>query len=98
MKMSNQELNPNNELVYECNEKTRIVFHFNKAHNTNPSEIPAWVVKVKGETFYVNHFNSKVGFSTKETPDSEHTKASIQLKGMIYILKMEDGTVEANIW
>lgn len=86
------------ELIYECNEKTRIVYHFNKAHNTNPKEIPAWVVKVKGETFYVNHFTSTVGFSTKETPENEHTKASILLKGMIYIMENEDGTKEATIW
>ncbi|VDM10415.1 unnamed protein product [Wuchereria bancrofti] len=36
--------------------------------------IPQWVIKTKGQTFYVNHLESNVGFSTKETPDNPHTK------------------------
>ena len=39
-----------------------------------------WVLKIKGETYYVNHVDSIVGFSTKETPDSNHTKGSIKFK------------------
>lgn len=73
------------------------MFHFNKAHNANPSEIPAWVVKCKGESYYVNHMTSLVGFSTKETPDSDHTKASIQFKGKLKIVEYDDGSKEAII-
>jgi len=62
----------------------RIVFHFNKAHLKDKS-IPMWVIKHKGKTYYVNHVNSTVGFSTKETPDNEHTQGSLQFRGCITI-------------
>lgn len=75
----------------------RIVFHFNKAHNQD-KEIPQWIVKHKGQTYYVNHLDSVVGFNTKETPDSEHTKGSLQFKGKLQILLNDDGTHEARIY
>jgi hypothetical protein len=68
-------------------EVTRIVFHFNK-HYLLDNTIPMWVVKAKGSTFYVNHLESSLGFITKETPDNEHTKGSIQFRGR---LKIENG-------
>lgn len=80
-----------------CEKPERVVFHFNKAHNNDPLTIPAWVVKCKGNTYYVNSMNSKVGFTTKETPDSEHTKASLQFKGILSIVTNDDGSVEALI-
>lgn len=49
-----------------------------------------WVVKVKGQTFYVHHLESSIGFSTKETPDNPHTKGSIQFKGNIKITDNDD--------
>ena len=58
----------------------RIVFHFNKA-SLGDSGIPPWVVKIRGQTHYVWHLESGVGFSTKETPDSPHTKGSLQFRG-----------------
>lgn len=64
----------------------RIVFHYNKAHNVDKT-VPPWVVKHKGETHYVQHLSSRRGFETKETPDSDHTKGSIQFRGK---LKIED--------
>ena len=39
-----------------------------------------WVLKTKGQTFYVNHVNSTVPWSTKETPDNLHTKGSLKFK------------------
>jgi len=60
--------------------KDTIVFHFNKAH-LKDATIPMWVIKHKGMTHYVHHFTSEVGFSTKETPDNEHTKGSLKFKG-----------------
>jgi hypothetical protein len=39
-----------------------------------------WVLKLKGQTFYVDHVDCNIGFSTKETPDNSHTKGSIKLK------------------
>lgn len=68
-------------------ESTIVVFHYNKKHNED-SKIPPWVLKVKGETFYVHHFdvNPGVGFSTKETPDNPNTKASLKVKGKLTLL------------
>lgn len=67
----------------------RIIFHFNKKHNEDKS-VPAWVVKAKGQTHYVHHFDSSVGFSTKETPDNPHTKGSLMLRGELRV-ELEDG-------
>lgn len=52
-----------------------------------------WVVKCKGETYYVDHLDSKVGFSTKETPGSEHTKGSLQFKGSLSLYKENNLTI-----
>lgn len=67
-----------------------IVFHFNKAHITDPQGIPPWVIKYKGETHYVWHVNSEVGFSTKETPDNPHTKGSIKFKGNLELKEVDN--------
>ena len=56
-----------------------VIFHFNKGHLTNP-EIPMWVLKIKGETYYVNHVECNVSWSTKETPNNDKTKGSIKIK------------------
>lgn len=55
-----------------------------------------WIVKHKGNTYYVNHLESSIGFRTKETPDSAHTKGSLQFKGKLRIVK-ENGEVIAFI-
>jgi hypothetical protein len=62
----------------------RIVFHFNKA-SLSDAAIPPWTIKSRGETHYVLHLESKVGFSTKETPDSAHTKGSLQFRGQLQL-------------
>lgn len=74
-----------------------MIFHYNKAHNTDPHNIPPWVVKCKGQTYYINHMTIMpgVGFSTKETPDNPHTKASLKVKGMLSIIEHDDGMIEA---
>jgi hypothetical protein len=41
-----------------------------------------WVLKAKGNTYYVKHVESIVGWSTKETPDNPHTKGSIKFKNV----------------
>lgn len=63
-----------------------IVVHYNKQHNIDQS-IPPWVVKVKGQTYYVNHFEVSpgIGFSSKESPDNEHTKAALKFKSKLVI-------------
>lgn len=77
---------------------TEIVFHFNKKHIENP-DIPMWVIKCKGETYYVHHVDVKpnVGFSTKETPDNPHTKGSIKFKAKLKI-ETTDGLIIATIY
>lgn len=39
-----------------------------------------WVLKTHGETFYVNHVECNIPWSTKETPDNPHTKGSIKVR------------------
>lgn len=39
-----------------------------------------WVLKTQGETYYVNHVDCELPWSTKETPDNPHTKGSIKVK------------------
>ncbi len=68
--------------VLECKE---IVFHFNKGHLQDP-KIPMWVLKTKGETYYINHLEANVPFSTKETPDNPHTKGSIKFRNCLLII------------
>ena len=58
------------------------MFHFNKAHLTDQT-IPMWVLKFHGETYYVNHVECNVPWSTKETPDNSHTKGSIKVKEVL---------------
>lgn len=56
-----------------------VVFHFNKKH-LEDQNIPMWVLKAKGQTFYVNHVDCQVPWSTKETPDNPHTKGALKIK------------------
>lgn len=58
---------------------TEVVFHFNKKHLENPS-LPMWILKAKGNTYYVNHVDCNMPWSTKETPDNAHTKGAIKIK------------------
>lgn len=60
-------------------ENCDITFSFNKAHLQDPT-IPMWMLKCKGQTFYVNHVTSDCPWSTKETPDNPHTKGSIKFR------------------
>jgi hypothetical protein len=39
-----------------------------------------WVVKAKGESYYVDHVECELPWSTKETPNNSHTKGSIKVK------------------
>lgn len=55
------------------------VFHFNKKSLEDPT-VPCWTVKAKGKTYYVDHVSANMPWSTKETPDSAHTKGAIKFK------------------
>lgn len=54
-----------------------------------------WVIKAKGETFYVKHVTSNVGWSTKETPDNEHTKGSIKLKNVVLTIDNDEAIIDS---
>ncbi len=56
-----------------------VIFHFNTGFIKDPT-IPMWVIKTKGQTYYVNHVDASVPWSTKETPDNASTKGSIKFK------------------
>lgn len=64
------------QIEYACRD---VVFHFNKRHLEDET-VPMWVLKTHGETFYVNHVDCEIPWSTKETPDNNHTKGSIKVK------------------
>lgn len=72
--------------ILEIESVVPVVVHYNKQHNIDPT-IPPWVVKVKGQTYYVEHFevSKDVGFSSKETPDNEHTKAALKFRSKLII-------------
>ena len=67
------------QIEYACKD---VVFHFNKAHLTDQT-IPMWVLKFHGETLYVNHVDAQLPWSTKETPDNNHTKGSLKFKNAL---------------
>jgi hypothetical protein len=62
-----------------------VVFHFNKA-SIGDASIPPWVLKVKGQTHYVWHVSSTASWSTKETPDNDHTKGSLKLRNVNVVI------------
>lgn len=72
-----------------------IIFHYNKKHNDDQS-IPPYIIKYKGETFYIHHIDSMIGFSTKETPENPSTKGSLKFKGNLNIVN-EGGKLIAYI-
>lgn len=66
-----------------------MVFHFNKKHLEDQT-IPMWAVKTRGETFYVEHVDCSVPWSTKETPDNDHTKGSIKIKNCLLTIDQDN--------
>lgn len=50
-----------------------------------------WVIKTKGNTFYVNHVISDCPWNTKETPDNPATKGSLKFKNCH--IKIDDNLV-----
>ena len=70
------------QIEYACDD---VVFHFNKKH-LEDSTVPMWVLKTRGETYYVSHVDCSVPWSTKETPDNSHTKGSIKVKNVLLVI------------
>ena len=72
------------------------MFHFNKAHLTDQT-IPMWVLKFHGETYYVNHVECNVPWSTKETPDNPSTKGSIKVKNVLVTIDPDNNANLTNL-
>ena len=70
------------QIEFACKD---VVFHFNKAHLQDET-IPMWVLKFHGETYYVNHVDAQLHWSTKETPDNSHTKGSLKFKNALVVI------------
>ena len=66
-----------------------MVFHFNKKHLEDQT-IPMWVVKARGESYYVDHVSCELPWSTKETPSNSHTKGSIKIKKCLLVIDQEN--------
>jgi hypothetical protein len=81
-------------IIYSNDTRIPIVFHYNKHHNID-ANTPPWVIKCKGNTYYINHMDilPGVGFSTNENPDNEHTKGTLKIKGSIRIEEIDDRTI-----
>ena len=58
------------------------VFHFNKKNLEDPT-IPMWILKCAGKTFYVDHVECNIPWSTKETPNNPATKGAIKIKNAL---------------
>lgn len=58
-----------------------VIFHFNKKFLEDPQVHP-WILKTKGQTYYVANILSNAPWSTKESPDNQHTKGSLKFKNV----------------
>lgn len=56
-----------------------------------------WVLKFHGKTFYVNHVDCNVPWSTKETPENSHTKGSIKVKEVLLTIDSENNAKITNL-
>lgn len=74
----------------ELGEARNIDFHFNKKH-LEFDFVPMWTLKVKGKTFYVNHVDCNVPWTTRETPDNATTKGAIRIKRGTVSIDAEGG-------
>lgn len=72
----------------ELTDCRNIDFHFNKKHLEYPN-IPMWVLKAKGQTFYINHINANCPWTTKENPDHPSTKGLIRFRNCDLLIDKE---------
>ena len=77
------------QIEYACKD---VVFHFNKKHLEDQT-IPMWVLKTHGESFYVNHVDCQLPWSTKETSDNPHTKGSIKVKDCLLTINDDNEAI-----
>ena len=72
------------------------VFHFNKHHLVDPTT-PMWIIKTGGKTYYVEHVEAKLPWSTKETPDNPATKGSIKFKNALLTIDDDNCATFTNL-
>lgn len=65
------------------------MFHFNKKHLEDPT-IPMWIIMAKGETYYVDHVEANIPWTTKETPNNVRTKGAIKFKDCLVTIDDEN--------
>lgn len=65
-------------------------FHFNKGHLEFPTILPRWMLKANGKTFYIDHMDAQMGFSTREL-DAGSTLGMLRFRQCVISIS-EDGT------
>ena len=55
-----------------------IDFHYNTGSTLYP-DLPTWVIKAKGKTFYINNMTSNLPWMTRETPNAS-TRGMIRFR------------------
>jgi len=65
------------------------VFHFNKKHLEDPT-IPMWIIMAKGKTYYVDHVEANLPWTTKETPTNVKTKGAIKFKDCLVTIDSDN--------
>jgi hypothetical protein len=56
-----------------------------------------WVLKTKGQTYYVNHVDCNTSWSTKETPDNAHTKGALKVKNCRLLIDESNNALISSI-
>ena len=53
-------------------------------------EVPCWILKTGGNSYYVNHVVSTLPWSTRESPSNPHTKGAIKFKNCLITIDDEN--------
>jgi len=72
-----------------------LLFYFNKKHLEDPT-IPRWVVTCNGTSYYVNHVESQMPWSTRES-DTSATKGSIKFKKALLTIDEENNATLSSL-
>lgn len=67
-------------------------FHFNRGSIEFPF-LPAWTIKAKGKSWYVNHVDFSCTGTTRETPEHPSTKGAIRFR-KVRVEFREDGSAK----
>jgi hypothetical protein len=55
-----------------------------------------WIVMAKGETYYVEHVDANIPWTTKETPDNVRTKGALKFKDCLVTID-DDNCANINV-